>query len=198
MFLIVGLGNPGRLYLHNRHNVGFHVLELLASRHHLDMAHRRAKAIIASGRIGEAEVVLAKPQTFMNRSGTSVAPLALSLHVSPGDLLVVYDDLDLPVGTLRLRPNGSAGGHHGMESIITALGNREFPRLRIGIGRPGDSRSPDEVAEYVLGDFSTSERTIMAGVYARAADAIECLLAEGPAAAMNRFNIKDQGLSIRS
>jgi peptidyl-tRNA hydrolase, PTH1 family len=187
MMLIAGLGNPGRLYLHNRHNVGFHVVDLLARRHHLSFEHRKAKAVVTSGRIGEADVTLAKPQTFMNLSGTSVSPLLRSLHLAPADLLVVYDDLDLPLGTLRLRPNGSAGGHHGMESIIAQLGSREFPRLRIGIGRPGD-RSPDEVADYVLSNFSSSERVLMDDVYVRAADTIECILSEGLAAAMNRYN----------
>jgi PTH1 family peptidyl-tRNA hydrolase len=190
MYLIAGLGNPGRQYVRNRHNVGFHVVETLARRHNLDFGHRKANAVIASGRVGETDVVLAKPQAFMNRSGAPVGALVRSLHVAPGDLLVVYDDLDLPTGSLRLRPGGSAGGHHGMESIIAALGQRDFPRLRIGIGRPGDSRSPDEVADYVLGDFSAAERTLLADVYARAADAIECWLAEGLAAAMNRFNVK--------
>ncbi len=187
MFLIVGLGNPGRLYLHNRHNAGFHVVDVLAKQHRLSFEQRKAKAIIAGGRIGEADVVLAKPQTFMNLAGTSVAPLLRSLRLAPADLLVVHDDLDLPVGSLRLRPGGSAGGHHGMESIIAQVGSREFARLRIGIGRPGD-RSPDEVAGYVLSDFSASERRVMADVYACAVEAIARLLSEGLSAAMNRYN----------
>ena len=187
MFLIAGLGNPGRLYLRNRHNVGFHVVELLAKRHNLAFDHRKAKALVASGRIGACDGVLAKPQTFMNLVGTSVVPLLRSLRLAPADLLVVCDDLDLPLGVVRLRPGGSAGGHHGMESIIAQLGSREFARLRIGIGRPGD-RSPDEVADYVLSNFSASERATMADVYADAADAIECVLSEGISAAMNRFN----------
>jgi len=191
MFLIVGLGNPGRLYLHNRHNVGFHVVDLLAKRHGLSFAHRKAKALIASGRIGQADVVLAKPQTFMNRSGTAVAPLLQWLHLTPADLLVIYDDLDLPMGTLRLRPNGSAGGHHGMESIIAELGSREFPRLRIGIGRPASSRLPDDVANYVLADFSAGERARMSEVYARAADAIESVLSDGLTVAMSRYNTRN-------
>jgi peptidyl-tRNA hydrolase, PTH1 family len=189
MILIAGLGNPGRLYLHSRHNAGFHVVELLAKRHGLDFEHRKSKAMVARGHIAGADIVLAKPQTFMNGSGASVVPLLHSLHLSPADLLVVYDDLDLPVGVVRLRPNGSAGGHHGMESIIAHLGSREFPRLRIGIGRPGDSRSPDEIAEYVLRNATASERSALAEGYAHAADAIEYVLAEGLAAAMNRFNV---------
>lgn len=187
MMLIAGLGNPGRLYLHNRHNVGFHVVDLLARRWRLSFEHRKARAVVANGRIGEHDVVLAKPQTFMNLIGTSVVPLLRALHLTPADLLVIYDDLDLPLGTVRLRASGSAGGHHGMESIIAQLGSREFARLRIGIGRPGD-RSPDEVAEYVLGDFSGAERKEMADVYERAADAVEYILAEGLAVAMNRYN----------
>ena len=206
MFLIVGLGNPGRRYLHSRHNVGFRVVETLAARHRLAFDHRKAYALIARGRISDSDVVLAKPQTYMNLSGQSVASLLRWLRLTPRDLLVVYDDLDLPLGTLRLRPSGSAGGHHGMESIIAALGSQQraahpagdfapqktgdFARLRIGIGRPGDSRETDDVVEHVLGDFSASERKVMAEVYALAADAIECLLAEGLAAAMNRFNVR--------
>jgi peptidyl-tRNA hydrolase, PTH1 family len=187
MMLIAGLGNPGRLYLHNRHNVGFHVVDLLAKRWHLSFEQRKAKAVLARGRIGESDVVLAKPQTFMNLVGTSLVPLLRSLQLSPADLLVIYDDLDLAAGVVRLRSNGSAGGHHGMESLIAQLGSREFARLRIGIGRPGD-RSPDEVAEYVLGDFSGAERKEMAGVYERAADAVESILANGMTAAMNTYN----------
>jgi PTH1 family peptidyl-tRNA hydrolase len=189
MMLIAGLGNPGRLYLHNRHNGGFHVLEVLAKRHRLAFGQRKAKAILAGGRIGETEVVLAKPQTFMNRSGASVGPLVRFFHLAPPDLLVVYDDLDLPLGVIRLRSEGSAGGHHGMESIIAELGSKQFPRLRVGIGRP-DDRSPDIVADYVLGDFSAGERKIMAAVYERAADAVECILTDGLPAAMNKFNAK--------
>lgn len=173
--------------MHNRHNVGFHVVELLGRRHSLAFEHRKAKALIAAGRVGDADVTLAKPQTFMNLAGTSVAPLLRSLRLTAADLLVVYDDLDLPVGALRLRPGGSAGGHHGMESIIAQTGGRDFARLRIGIGRPGD-RSPDEVADYVLSNFSTSERHVMADVYARACETIECILAEGLSAAMNKHN----------
>ncbi len=189
MFLIVGLGNPGRCYLRSRHNVGFRVVEALAARHGLAFDHRKAHALLASGPIGDADAVLAKPQTFMNLSGPSVASLLRWLRLTPGDLLVVYDDLDLPLGTLRLRPRGSAGGHHGMESIVTALGRQDFARLRIGIGRPGDSRESDDVVEHVLGDFSATERTLMAEVYTRAADAIECLLAYGLPTAMNKYNV---------
>lgn len=189
MMLIAGLGNPGRLYLRSRHNAGFHVLDILARRHRLAFEHRKAKAYIAGGRIGEADVVLAKPQTFMNRSGSSVVPLLRWLQLAPADLLVIVDDLDLPLGSVRLRANGSAGGHHGLESIMAELGSRDFARLRIGISRPGD-RSPDEVADYVLGEFSASERKIMADVYERAADAVECILADGLGMAMNRFNAK--------
>jgi peptidyl-tRNA hydrolase, PTH1 family len=188
MILIAGLGNPGRLYLHNRHNVGFHVVDLLAKRSRISFEHRKANALMGRGRFAGQEVVLAKPQTFMNRSGVAVAALLRWLHARPSDLIVVYDDLDLPIGGLRLRASGSAGGHHGMESIIAELGSREFARLRIGIGRPGASRSPDDVADYVLGDFSGTERQAMAAVYARAAEAIELVLTDGLVAAMNRCN----------
>ena len=193
MILIAGLGNPGRLYVHNRHNAGFQVVDLLAKRHRLLFEHRKARALITSGRIGDTDVVLAKPQTFMNLSGQSVVPLLHSLHLSPAELVVVYDELDLPAGIVRVRANGSAGGHHGMESIIAQLGSREFARVRVGIGRPGDSRDPDEVAEYVLGNMSAGDRTMMVDACARAADAIECILTEGVSAAMNRYNAKATG-----
>ena len=193
MILIAGLGNPGRLYLHNRHNVGFHVVDLLAKRSRLTFEHRKANALIARGTIVEQEVVLAKPQTFMNRSGVAVAALARWLHAQPSNLIVVFDDLDLPVGVMRLRAGGSAGGHHGMESIIAELGSREFARLRVGIGRPGASRSPDAVADYVLGDFSTTERRLMAEVYERAVEVIELILTDGVDAAMNRYNSTPAG-----
>jgi peptidyl-tRNA hydrolase, PTH1 family len=190
MMLIAGLGNPGRLYLHSKHNVGFDVLDLLAKRNRMAFEHRKAKASLASGRIGDSDVVLAKPQTFMNQSGASVVPLLRSLHLTPHDLLVVVDDLDLPLGAMRLRSSGSAGGHHGLESIIGILGSNDFARLRIGIGRPGDSRSPDDVADYVLSNFTVGERSAMADSYTRAADAIEFLLANGLPAAMNRYNTR--------
>jgi PTH1 family peptidyl-tRNA hydrolase len=185
--LIAGLGNPGRKYHKNRHNAGFHCLDRLAETYRLTFDTKRDQAKVALGRVAGRRVVLAKPQTFMNDSGKAVGALARFYRVDPGQVLVIYDELDLPQGTLRLRPRGSAGGHRGMLSIIEHLGTREFPRLRVGIGRP-PGRLPPKA--YVLQDYSVDEWVLMSEVYNRAVDAIECLIVEGIAEAMNRFNAR--------
>ncbi len=183
-YLIVGLGNPGPEYSGSRHNVGFQCVRWLARKHGLSFDGSRAHARIAQGVILGKRVVLARPQTFMNLSGQAVHGLQQWLRVTPADLLVIHDDLDLPLGRLRLRPGGSAGGHRGIRSIIDCLGTQEFARLRVGIGRP----EGNDAVDYVLGDFNAAERQVMAETYARAAEAVECILAEGLEAAMNRFN----------
>ncbi len=195
MYLIVGLGNPGEQYAKNRHNVGFQCLKYLADRHRLVFSEKQSKARIAGGMIAGQRVVLAKPFTFMNASGQAVAPLVRwhKLDVKR-ELLVVYDDLDLPFGTLRLRASGSAGGQNGMKSIIEQLGTQEFARLRVGIGRPPsgwDSR------DHVLGNWSRAEAQVLPELYARVADAIEVFVAEGIIAAMNRFNVQQEEASPR-
>jgi len=184
--LIVGLGNPGRRYAGNRHNVGFQVLDRLAGARGLAFTRRQSNALVATGEIAGRAVVLAKPQTYMNDSGRAVAPLVRFYQVEPGDLLVVYDDLDLPFGTLRLRPEGGAGGHHGMESIIAALSRQDFPRLRIGIGRPPGRMDP---IAYVLQDFDRQEQEFLPELYDRAVAAIESFLREGVALTMSRHNL---------
>jgi peptidyl-tRNA hydrolase, PTH1 family len=181
--LIVGLGNPGKQYSRNRHNVGFMCLDLLAARHGLTFNQRRFKASVAEWHRGE-KVALAKPQTFMNLSGEAVRSLMGWYHWTPADVLVVYDDLDLPLGTLRIREGGSSGGHRGMQSIVDWLKTQEFPRLRIGIGRP----AVQEVKGYVLADFHADEKPVVEETIARAADAVETILAEGIVSAMNKFN----------
>lgn len=183
--LIVGLGNPGPEYAYNRHNVGFRVVDTFAQAH--QMAFRRIlhQALIAEGRLAGQRVILAKPQTFMNLSGRSVRPLVSYYRVPLNRLLVVYDDMDLPLGALRLRPRGSPGGHNGMKSIVQALGTIEFPRLRIGIGRPPGHMSP---VDYVLQNFRPDEEEILEGVLHRAAQAVCTFIEEGLEAAMNRFN----------
>ncbi len=185
LVLIVGLGNPGPEYAQNRHNVGFRVLDGFAQAH--QMAFRRIlhQALIAEGRMAGQRVILAKPQTLMNLSGRSVRPLVSHYRVPLNRLLVVYDDMDLPLGAIRLRPRGSPGGHNGMKSIIQALGTTEFPRLRIGIGRPPGHMNP---ADYVLQDFRPDEEEILEGVLHRAVQAIRTFIEEGLEAAMNRFN----------
>ena len=185
MKMIVGLGNPGSRYEHNRHNIGFQIVDELAAAHGLSFDKRQSKAKIASGWIGEQRVLLVKPQTFMNLSGEAVQPLAAYYKIEPTDLIVIFDDLDLPTGKLRLRPFGGAGGHNGMKSIIQRLGTNEFPRLRVGIDRPPGRMDP---AAYVLQDFSSDEEEIMVQVRDRARRALERWLEAGIDAAMNEFN----------
>lgn len=184
MKLIVGLGNPGRDFARHRHNVGFRCVNAFARRHRLAFSRSQSRARIARGVVAGEEVVLARPQTFMNLSGRAVAGLVKGLRIDPLDLLVIYDDMDLLLGTVRLRPGGSAGGHHGMESIIAALGSQEFPRLRVGIGRP----SGGDVVSYVLDDFSPEEDKEVEKAVATVVEALECYVKEGLEEAMNRFN----------
>jgi PTH1 family peptidyl-tRNA hydrolase len=187
MKLIVGLGNPGRIYVNNRHNAGFKCLDFLARRHGIRLSKRRARAKIGTGEIAGLNVVLAKPQTFVNLSGEAVAQLVKRFAVPPSDLIVVYDDLDLPLGKIRIRERGGAGGHKGMASIIALLGSREFPRIRVGIS-PGQDIRGLKTPDYVLSNFAPEEETIINELYVKVADAIYCLLSEGIEAAMNRFN----------
>lgn len=183
--MIVGLGNPGLRYARNRHNVGFQIVDALAAKHGLGFDKRQFKALIASGVIDGQRVLLVKPQTFMNLSGEAVQPLVSYYKVELPDLMVVFDDMDLPLGTIRLRPFGGAGGHNGMKSIIARLGSNRFPRLRVGIDRPPGRMDP---AAYVLQDFSSEEEAIMAQVRDRAVRALETWLTAGIDAAMNAFN----------
>jgi PTH1 family peptidyl-tRNA hydrolase len=184
--LVVGLGNPGAEYARHRHNVGFQVVEALARVHGLAFTRRKGtKAQVAEGQVGSRRVVLAKPQSFMNLSGQAVGRLSRAHGIPPEQILVVYDDLDLPLGRLRLRPEGSSGGHKGMRSIIDSLGTHMFPRLRVGIDRPPGRMDP---AEYVLQPFGEDQELLLAETLERAVAAIECWLAEGILPAMDRFN----------
>jgi len=194
--LIIGLGNPGKAYENNRHNVGFRCLEQFARTHGLTFKQRQSQAYVAMGRVAGQPVILAKPQTFMNRSGQAVACLVHYYRVPLHDVLIVYDDLDLPLGKLRIRERGSAGGHNGMRSIIASLGTHEVPRLRLGIGRPEDHAALErrqgpaetEVIRYVLSDFTAAEQPIVAEMCQRATEAIHTVITEGLTAAMNRYN----------
>ena len=184
--LIVGLGNPGSEYASHRHNVGFQIVEALASLHGLSFArHKKARARVTEGQIGDRPVLLAKPQTFMNLSGKTVQRLNRERDIPPECILVVCDDLDLPLGRLRIRPRGGSGGHKGLRSIIESLDSQDFSRLRVGIDRPTGSLDP---AEYVLQPFSEEDKTVVAETLERAVNAIEAWLAEGIVAAMDRFN----------
>jgi PTH1 family peptidyl-tRNA hydrolase len=188
MKLIVGLGNPGKRYARTRHNVGFDVLDLLASRHHVDWEAAPRGIDGLSGRWRQADVVLAKPLTFMNLSGDAVRDLLQFYKIDATDSLIVVDDINLELGRLRARPSGSAGGHNGLKSVIEALGSEGFARLRVGVGR-GDARR--DLADHVLATFEPDERSIVAETVARAADAVELFITEGIGPVMNRFNRKE-------
>lgn len=190
MHLIVGLGNPGPEFAGTRHNVGWMCVERLARRVGVNFDRYRFRAQLARWDADGRTVLLAKPLTFMNRSGEAVRPLVRFYKVRLDRLMVVYDDLDLPPGKIRIRPKGSAGGHHGMESIIEKLGTSDFPRLRIGIGRPvgPGAFDPDAVARYVLSPFSAAERPLIDAALDRAVEALLVWVGEGLEAAMNRFN----------
>jgi len=191
MKLIVGLGNPGREHTNNRHNIGFMCLNHFAKQHDIRFDRKQGKARTGTGIIAENEVVLAKPQTFMNRSGESLSLLVKKFNIALNDLLVIHDDLDLPLGKIRIRRNGSSGGHKGINSIIAELGSQAFIHIRVGIGRPeAISSEPDEdkIIAYVLSDFSPEEKQTVNQVIPRVSEAILCILTEGLEAAMNKFN----------
>ncbi len=183
MKVIVGLGNPGRKYSDTRHNIGFRVLEEIARRSSIEKEESRFDAIIGHIRIGGEKVFLVKPLTYMNLSGKAVQPLMRWFKLDLSDLIVIYDDMDLPPGTLRLRAQGGSGGHKGMASIIERLGSQEFARIRIGIGRPDD-----EAIDWVLGKFSPTEQKLMEEVIGQAAAAVECWVKQGIERAMNEYN----------
>lgn len=183
MKLIVGLGNPGPQYAQTRHNAGFQVIERFASRHKFMLRKMQFNAMVISGALGSEKVLLARPLTFMNDSGRAVGPLLRWLKLEPSDLMVVYDEIDLPLGKLRLRPDGGSAGHNGMKSIIQNLGTESFARLRIGVGRPvGGGIS------HVLGTYSVDEQPLAEDAYDRAVAAIETFITDGLVTAMNRYN----------
>ncbi len=184
-FLIVGLGNPGREYAANRHNVGFMCLDRLAGAHSLSFDRRQFKAQVAQGRMAGRRVILLKPQTYVNVSGAAVGAAARFYKIENDRILLIYDDLDLPQGTLRLRPEGGSGGHNGIKSIIQHLGAANFARIRVGIGRPPGRMEPQD---YVLQNFDPAEREVMDEAIERAASAVEVFLGQGLREAMNRFN----------
>ena len=193
MKLIVGLGNPGRIYAHNRHNIGFRCINHLAKHHSIQVKQRSCQAQIGKGKIAGVEILLAKPQTYVNESGKAVSRLFHKYNATPQDLLVIYDDLDLPLGKIRIRQGGSAGGHKGIKSIIAALDSQDFARIKIGIGRPadGDGRAlSDEkaIVGYVLSDFTPAEDKLIKSAIATVTQAIEYFLTDGIIAAMNEFN----------
>ena len=186
MLLVVGLGNPGIRYASTRHNVGFRFIDLLAKKAEIRLNDRRAKAVLGQGRIAGHEVVLVKPRTFMNNSGEGVEYLLARFGGRPSELLVVYDEMALPTGRIRLRASGSHAGHNGIRSIISAVQTDGFPRLRIGVGQPSNS---GESVPHVLGKFSKEEEPLIAQAVQDAVSAVHCMLEESIDVAMNRFNV---------
>ena len=185
MKIVVGLGNPGRQYERTRHNVGFMVVDRLASAHSLAFSREKFKAQLASGTVEGEDVLLVKPQTFMNLSGESVGALVRFYNQERSDLLIVYDDVDLPFGKLRLRPDGGSGGHKGVKSLIAHLGGEEVPRLRVGIR---GEFAYDDMSGYVLGKFSSEERADLDGIIQTACEAVEAALTQPFDRVMTRFN----------
>ena len=186
MLLVVGLGNPGTRYTSTRHNVGFRFIDLLAKKAEIRLNDRRAKAVLGEGRISGHEVVLAKPRTFMNNSGEGIQYLMARFGGRPSELLIVYDEMALPTGRIRLRVAGSHAGHNGIRSIISAVQTDAFPRLRIGVGQP--SNGGDSVP-HVLGKFSKEEEPLIAQAVQDAVSAVQCMLEENIDVAMNRYNV---------
>lgn len=189
MKLIVGLGNPGSRYRGTRHNVGWEVLERLARKHDIAIEEDTGWAEVGRGEIGPHRVALARPMTYVNASGTAVADLKRRYRIKAADVFLIVDDLDLPLGRLRLRPKGTAGGHNGLRSVIEALGTDGFPRMRVGIGRPPGET---DAADHVLARFSGEERQMLNDALDRAVEALEVAIVEGVDVSMNRFNAKRQ------
>jgi PTH1 family peptidyl-tRNA hydrolase len=190
MFLVVGLGNPGDEYAATPHNAGFMVVDRLAEMHAIRVNRKDSKALTGVGEIAGKPVMLAKPQTFMNLSGTSVAPLMEKHGFTPADLVVVWDELNLPWGGLKILTSGSAGGHNGAESVISSLGTREFVRARLGV-HPGHPLSSG--VDYLLAPVKRSQRKELEELVGRGADAVVSIIAEGAAMAMTKFNRRAQG-----
>ena len=193
MKLIIGLGNPGLYYANTRHNIGFMCVNHFGRTNGIKFDKKQGKARTGSGEVAGIQVVLARPQTYMNRSGEAIRLLVRKLDITLDDLLVIYDEIDLPLGKIRIRPSGSSAGHKGMESIITELGMQEFPRLRVGIGHPTTLQGSTELSEsgvidWMLNPFTAEEKKVINQVTPRVSEAILSILTDGLTTAMNRFN----------
>lgn len=192
MFLVVGLGNPGERYAATPHNLGFLVVDVLAARHGIRMSRLECQAVIGQGTIGGKPVVLAKPQTFMNLSGVAVKPLMQKNEVGPEQLILVYDELALAWGSLRVRPDGSAAGHNGVQDVIDKIGTQEFARVRLGV-HPGYQLTQGKGADYLLSRFTRQQNETLDEFIGLAADATESVIAEGVSLSMTRFNRRAPG-----
>ncbi len=186
MYIIAGLGNPGKNYVGTRHNIGFDALNAIASKHGIKFNKNKFKADLGEGIIGGEKVILVKPQTFMNLSGESIRPLRDFYKIPDENIIVIYDDISLPLGKLRLRGKGSAGGHNGMKSIIYQLGTDVFPRLKIGVGAPPNEDY--DLADFVLGRFSKDEVEVLIKTVVKVCDAVENIIRNGVSDSMSRFN----------
>ena len=185
-WMLVGLGNPGPKYAHSRHNVGFRAVDALCERQRCRCDRLRLKALTGFCELGGQKVLLVKPMTYMNLSGQAVRPLADYYKIPPERILVIFDDVSLPVGRLRVRPDGSAGDHNGVKSLIAELGTQTFPRIKVGVG---EKPHPDyDLADWVLSSFSSQEEKLLAPTLERALLAAEAVIAEGTTRAMNQFN----------
>lgn len=185
MYVIVGLGNPGDRYAQTKHNIGFITIDYLAEQNNIKMNKTKHKAIIGEGSIGGEKVLLVKPQTFMNLSGQSVMDIVGFYKVPPQNLIVIYDDIDLPVGKVRIRPSGSSGTHNGMRNIIYLINNQEFPRIRIGVGKQPDYM---DLADYVMTKFTGEEKSLMEEAVKKSAAAALEIVKSGINIAMNKYN----------
>ena len=190
MFLVAGLGNPGEEYAATPHNMGFLVVDRLAARHGIRLTRKECQALLGQGNIGGKTVLLAKPQTFMNLSGIAVKPLLEKNEIPVSDLILVYDELDLPWGSLRVRPGGSAAGHNGIKDVIARLGTQEFPRIRLGV-HPNHPLPSGK--DYLLSRFTRQQNESLDEFVDLAADATESIIAEGVEKSMTRFNRRAQG-----
>ncbi|MFI5317693.1 MAG: aminoacyl-tRNA hydrolase [Myxococcota bacterium] len=185
MLLIVGLGNPGPRYAETPHNAGFAVCDRFVARHRIGPAAAKFQGEFARGKALGQDVAVLKPQTFMNLSGESVSAALRYLPIAPGEVVVVFDEMDIPSGKLRLRRSGGHGGHNGLRSIIDALGSSDFPRMRVGVGRPAEGREP---TGHLLGKPRADERARLSATIELAVDALDAVISDGFEAAMNRFN----------
>ena len=185
MYIIAGLGNPEKKYDGTRHNIGFRMLDAVADRYGIDVGERKHKGLVGKGVIGGEKVILAKPMTYMNLSGDCIRAVADYYKVEPQNIIVLFDDISLDVGKIRIRKKGSAGGHNGIKSIIAQLGTDDFPRLKFGVG---DKPSGSDLVEHVLGRFNRVDEKKVSDEMSRVCDAVECMVTEGMDAAMNKYN----------
>ena len=191
MHIITGLGNPGRKYENTRHNLGFTTVDRLAEEHGISVTKSKHKALIGEGRISGQKVLLVKPQTFMNLSGEAVRAVMDYYKEPVENLLVIYDDADIPAGAVRIRKKGGAGTHNGMRSVVSCLGDDGFARIRIGIGTQDDR----DIVDHVLGGFTREEADVMREAVLTAVSAVECMLSEGIDIAMNEYNTRKETVS---